>query len=110
MAAGETVVPATVQPAPVLVAPAAGAVADEHPEVVAIPGAEPTRPARTAIPEPEPVVRRGPIAPGEDLYEPTDSGPSGPAVLLPPGWYGNPDVPGNPVQWWDGTKLAEGPQ
>ena len=28
---------------------------------------------------------------------------------LPPGWYGNPNAPGRPVQWWDGTKLVDRP-
>jgi hypothetical protein len=28
---------------------------------------------------------------------------------LPPGWYGNPDTPGKPVQWWDGTRLTDRP-
>ncbi|MGD0880422.1 MAG: hypothetical protein ABSB09_02480 [Acidimicrobiales bacterium] len=34
-------------------------------------------------------------------------GPASPAVRLPPGWYGNPNAPGKPVQWWDGTKLTD---
>ncbi|MGA2835092.1 MAG: hypothetical protein ABSF84_00710 [Acidimicrobiales bacterium] len=28
-------------------------------------------------------------------------------IRLPPGWYGNPNNPGKPVQWWDGTKLTD---
>jgi hypothetical protein len=47
--------------------------------------------------------RVGPIPPGED-----DAGRMGPASL-PPGWYGNPDIPGGSVQWWDGTRLVERP-
>ncbi len=47
--------------------------------------------------------RVGPIAPGEDV-----GAPPGP-MPLPPGWYGNPDNPGGPVQWWDGTKLTDRP-
>jgi len=110
-AARETVVPATGQSTRTLVAPVASAVVDEHPETSAIPEPEPAPPpTRPAAPEPELEARRGPIAPGEDFYEPADSGQLGPAVLLPPGWYGNPDVPGKSVQWWDGTKLTEGPQ
>jgi len=49
-------------------------------------------------------VRVGPIPPGED-----DPGRTGP-VSLPPGWYGNPDNPGGPVQWWDGTRLVDRPR
>ena len=54
------------------------------------------------------MVRR-PIAPGEDVSPPPDEGLLGSVVQLPPGWYGNPDIPGKPVQWWDGTKLTDGP-
>jgi len=42
-----------------------------------------------------------------------DSEPHSPlntAFDLPPGWYGNPNVPGRPVQWWDGTKLVDRPR
>ena len=49
-------------------------------------------------------VRVGPIPPGEDV-----AGPTGP-VSLPPGWYGNPDNPGGPVQWWDGKRLVDRPR
>jgi hypothetical protein len=66
-------------------------------------------PAAPGPVEPEPVVTRRPIAPGEDVYESPDDGLVGLAVRLPPGWYGNPDIPGKPVQWWDGTKLTDGP-
>ena len=48
--------------------------------------------------------RVGPIAPGED------TGPPPGSMLLPPGWYGNPENPGGPVQWWDGTKLTDRPR
>jgi hypothetical protein len=93
-----------------VVAPVAVLVADEPSPAVAIPKPEPA-PARSrpVVPDPEPVARRGPIAPGEDLHEATEPGSAGPTVLLPPGWYGNPDVPGKPVQWWDGTKLTDRP-
>jgi hypothetical protein len=37
-------------------------------------------------------------------------GPPGSAMRLPPGWYGNPNIPGKPVQWWDGTKLVDDPE
>ena len=50
------------------------------------------------------VARVGPIAPGEDA-----PGPVGP-TSLPPGWYGNPDNPGGPIQWWDGTRLVDRPR
>ena len=61
-----------------------------------------TRPARV---EPPPLApeRVGPIPPGED--EPGGYLP----VHLPPGWYGNPDNPDKPVQWWDGTRLIDRP-
>jgi len=49
-------------------------------------------------------VRVGPIPPGEDGLVPI--GPES----LPPGWYGNPDNPGGPVQWWDGTRLVDRPR
>jgi hypothetical protein len=64
---------------------------------------------------PEPAVARTrPIAPGEDVYDDGGNRPDEPglldsAVRLPPGWYGNPDNPGRPVQWWDGTRLTDGP-
>jgi|GEM_PF-4878385 len=45
----------------------------------------------------------GPIPPGED--EPGGYLP----MHLPPGWYGNPDNPDKPVQWWDGTRLVDRP-
>jgi len=60
--------------------------------------------------EPEPVGTRRPIAPGDDVDEPADEGLLRSVVRLPPGWYGNPDIPGKPVQWWDGTKLTDGPR
>jgi hypothetical protein len=58
-------------------------------------------------------ARTGPIPPGGDRSEDDAPGPvapdAGPRVMLPPGWYGNPDNPDNPVQWWDGTKLTDRP-
>ena len=62
-------------------------------------------PAPPRAPEPERVST--PIAPGDDLS--VGAGPLGGAVRLPPGWYGNPNNPGRPVQWWDGTKLTDRP-
>ncbi len=71
--------------------------------------------ARSHEPEaaPETVsARTRPIAPGEDVDESAgrdDVELPGSVVRLPPGWYGNPDNPGRPVQWWDGTKLTDRP-
>jgi hypothetical protein len=48
-----------------------------------------------------------PIAPGEDSGD--SEGLLASAIRLPPGWYGNPNHPGRPVQWWDGTKLTDRP-
>jgi len=61
-----------------------------------------TSPARVE-PRPPAPERVGPIPPGED--EPGGYLP----VHLPPGWYGNPDNPDKPVQWWDGTRLVDRP-
>ena len=79
----------------------------------------PTSPESPEAPEPaepewapEPVVvRTRPIAPGEDVHDDLcdDSGLLDSAVRLPPGWYGNPKNPGGPVQWWDGSRLTDGP-
>ena len=67
--------------------------------------AEPLRP------RPEPAVARArPIAPGEQEWGDEASGDdalSRSAVQLPPGWYGNPNNPDHPVQWWDGAKLVD---
>jgi hypothetical protein len=52
--------------------------------------------------------REGPIPPGS--YEPaSDGATSEEPMTLPPGWYGNPNNPDRPVQWWDGTRLTERP-
>jgi len=59
-------------------------------------------PARVKPRRPVP-ERSGPIPPGDD--EPGGYAP----VHLPPGWYGNPDNPDKPVQWWDGTRLTDRP-
>ncbi len=91
-------------------------------EVVA-PGAVPPGPMGEPVPtrgvEPPPGQEPGrtrPIAPGEEPEVGHDRGDRGDVrdlrespVLLPPGWYGNPDTPGRPVQWWDGTKLTDRP-
>jgi hypothetical protein len=132
--AGESVAPVTRRATTVSAGPVVSAGVVERAEVLAVPEADPTPPApRPVVPEPipepepepeprpetrpeprpepkpEPVQTRRPIAPGEDVYEPAPSGPHGLSVQLPPGWYGNPDIPGKPVQWWDGTKLTDGP-
>jgi hypothetical protein len=52
--------------------------------------------------------RVGPIPPGEDGPEWDRPTPEVP-VPLPPGWYGNPNNPDKPVQWWDGTRLTDRP-
>jgi hypothetical protein len=81
-----------------------------QPTVATLPTA-PTEPERA----PEPVVvRTRPIAPGEDVPDhggvrSDDPGLRDSAIRLPPGWYGNPDNPGKRVQWWDGTRLTDGP-
>jgi hypothetical protein len=93
----------------VSVGPVSSTGLSEQPEVVSIPEAEPD-PAGPRPVEPEPVVTQRPIAPGEHVYEPVPDRLLGMAEQLPPGWYGNPDIPGKPVQWWDGTKLTDGPQ
>jgi hypothetical protein len=99
--------------------PSAASVGEPAPAPEVLPEPAPTRPgpAPPAAPsrgEPPFVERRrrdrraplrvGPIPPGED-----DLGPIGPESL-PPGWYGNPDNPGGPVQWWDGERLVDRPR
>ena len=86
------------------------------PPVVVTAGPEPDAvdlPVTARSEEPEPVLARTrPIAPGEDVDEGAgrdDVELPGSVVRLPPGWYGNPDNPGRPVQWWDGTKLTDRP-
>jgi hypothetical protein len=87
-----------------------------------IPSSAPTAPTGTptpvapGTPTPERVatgesVRAGPIPPGSEApaWQGDGPGPLGSAVPLPPGWYGNPNTPGKPVQWWDGTKLIDRP-
>jgi hypothetical protein len=81
------------------------------------PSAPPTRPQPVG---PVPVAsearaaRTRPIAPGEDgdgfpdEYD-AEVGLLDSAVRLPPGWYGNPNNPDRPVQWWDGTRLTDRP-
>lgn len=117
-------VAATVPAAMTSVAPAAPSVPTAAPSATPppgpVPGPEPSPPSPVP-PSPAPPsigrpvvdrrrrerrapVRVGPIPPGED-----DLGPIGPESL-PPGWYGNPDNPGGPVQWWDGTRLVDRPR
>jgi len=52
--------------------------------------------------------RVGPIPPGVYSAAWEDAIPAGP-MTLPPGWYGNPNNPDRPVQWWDGTRLTDRP-
>ncbi len=53
---------------------------------------------------------RGPVPPGGTPIPPREDEPPEPApVVLPPGWYGNPDNPDGPVRWWDGTRLTDRP-
>ena len=66
-------------------------------------------PGRTAAVAPRRRPERvGPIPPGEDGPE-ADAPARGLPVTLPPGWYGNPNHPDKPVQWWDGTRLTDPP-
>jgi len=53
-------------------------------------------------------ARVGPVPPGVDEPERAGPGPESP-IQLPPGWYGNPNNPDRPVQWWDGRKLVDRP-
>ncbi len=86
---------------------------------VASPESAPMAPVAAVAPRPAPV---GPVPPGPVTsatppgdVEPALAGEShegdartpGPAIQLPPGWYGNPNTPGKPVQWWDGTRLTD---
>ncbi len=95
----------TSEPAPdqpvVLVAPA---VAEAPTQVIAVPstGADESTPKRGTT------ERVGPIPPGEYAPARTRATPEVPTTL-PPGWYGNPNNPDRPVQWWDGTRLTDRP-
>jgi len=81
------------------------AVRNEVPsEVRRAPEAPPVKEA----PRRRPPARVGPIAPGEDGPE-WDEPVTERSGALPPGWYGNPDNPDKPVQWWDGTRLTDRP-
>jgi len=85
----------------------------------AVPPGHPGEPAPSRGVEPPPGQvpdRTRPIAPGEEPEADHDRDDRGDGrdlrespVLLPPGWYGNPDTPGRPVQWWDGTRLTDRP-
>jgi len=55
-----------------------------------------------------PVERVGPIPPG-GYAPPWDKATTTVPTTLPPGWYGNPNNPDRPVQWWDGTRLTDRP-
>jgi hypothetical protein len=96
----------------VAVAVAAAAPAVAEPVEAQVPEAEPASigpvEREQTVVERRPTVRRrpervGPIPPGADDAATMDP------ILLPPGWYGNPDNPGGPIQWWDGTKLVDRP-
>ena len=50
--------------------------------------------------------RVGPTPPGECAPAWPRDDPDVPTTL-PPGWYGNPNNPERPVQWWDGTRLTD---
>jgi hypothetical protein len=65
----------------------------------------------------------GPVPPGAAARNPVGAIPVGSGVPrretavapgstahLPPGWYGNPNNPDKPVQWWDGSKLTDRPE
>jgi hypothetical protein len=93
--------PVATEPATVHHVPSVPPVADDAP-IAPAPATVATPPARVE-PRPPAPERVGPIPPGED--EPGGYLP----VHLPPGWYGNPDNPDKPVQWWDGTRLVDRP-
>jgi hypothetical protein len=92
--------PVATEPATVRHVPSSPPVATDAPIAPAPVTVAATRPAEPRPPAPE---RVGPIPPGED--EPGGYLP----MHLPPGWYGNPDNPDKPVQWWDGTRLIDRP-
>jgi hypothetical protein len=93
--------PVATEPATVRHVPSGPPVAPDAP-IAPAPATVATLPARVE-PRPPAPERVGPIPPGED--EPGGYLP----VHLPPGWYGNPDNPDKPVQWWDGTRLIDRP-
>jgi hypothetical protein len=93
--------PVATEPATVRHVPSGPPVAPDAP-IAPAPATVATPPARVE-PRPPAPERVGPIPPGED--EPGGYLP----VHLPPGWYGNPDNPDKPVQWWDGTRLIDRP-
>jgi hypothetical protein len=64
------------------------------------------------VPKRRTAERVGPIPPGQygPEYEPEwHVATPEVATTLPPGWYGNPNNPDSPVQWWDGNRLTEPP-
>ena len=85
-------------------APAVARAADGGPVTPPVPPAEEWPHVERRRVERRTSARVGPIPPGED--EADRVGP----ILLPPGWYGNPDIPGGPVQWWDDTRLVDRPR
>jgi hypothetical protein len=62
--------------------------------------------AEEVVPRRRTVERVGPIPPGEYESE-RDLAASEVPATLPPGWYGNPNNPDRPVQWWDGIRLTD---
>ena len=111
--------PATTAPAPATTAPVPVEPSPATPVAVSEPLAaldhvppEPVfPPGPLSTPEP-PSTRTRPIAPGEGAYDDEYEDGLGlldSAVRLPPGWYGNPNNPDKPVQWWDGSKLTDHP-
>ena len=86
-------------------------VALEAPDPVELPAEIVTVPssvAGEAPPSRRMSERVGPIPPG--VYSGASDKPD-PVIpkTLPPGWYGNPNNPDRPVQWWDGTRLTDRP-
>ena len=94
-AASIVVEPAPVQPVAAPVAPSTSHVPPTPDGPVPSRGGTATEPPVAAPSGPGPVL---------------STGPYGPVVRLPPGWYGNPNIPGGPVQWWDGEKLTDRPE
>jgi len=93
---------------------AASSTASASPVASSVPAPSAPVSARSAPVAPAPVASTAPPEAVEPVVvvhaydgDGPMSGPASPAVRLPPGWYGNPNTPGKPVQWWDGTKLTE---
>jgi len=101
---------ATSNAAPVVAVPADTRVAEPAATGAAtedVAAAAPVAPVAPVTPATAPRTPGHSAIPGADRSEPV--GPLGSAIDLPPGWYGNPNSPGRPVQWWDGSKLVDRP-